>query len=1057
MFFIKLSTFNLDSLENTNKKCYYLYHKKEQGDRMLYKKNADKALRKELFRNPTAEYRGTPFWALNSFITKDEMYRQIDIFKEMGLGGFHLHVRTGLENEYLSEEYMELMKDAVDKAKKEDMLTWLYDEDRWPSGAAGGFVTKDEKYRGRCLLFTPYKELHGYRADTSRFEGGRSGNGRLIACYDIVLDNDGFLSSYKRISENDEAEGTKWYALLEIHTPSSWYNNQTYADTLNCEAIERFIEVTHKKYKDKVGKEFGKTIPAIFTDEPQFTRKRVLNNSFDKMDITMPWTDKVPELYKEMYGDDIFDTLPEVFWDKPDSVASVHRYRYHDFIAELFASSFADTIGKWCNESGIALTGHMMEEPTLHSQTAALGEAMRSYRSFRLPGIDMLCNRHEFTTAKQAQSAVHQFGYEGMLSEIYGVTGWDCDFRTYKHQGDWQACLGVTIRVPHLSWYSMKGEAKRDYPASIHYQSPWYKKYSVIEDHFARVNTALSRGKPVVRVGVIHPVESYWLHWGPNDKSALFRESLDERFLNVTKWLLEGSVDFDFISESLLPSLCNEGSAPLKVGQMKYDAIVVPGCETLRKTTVQRLIEFRNNGGKLIFMGDAPTLVDALPSDAAKDLFDKSESIDFSRASLLTALDDVRTLTIRYADGRLTDNYIYQLREDCNCKWLFICCSKEPDNKHIDYGKEIQIIIDGIFTPEIYDTATGEAYPIKAEYTEGKTIIRYCIYGYDSLLIRLTDGRTTCDKLQHIPEAVGETLLEKCDYELSEKNILLLDMAEWKIDDDKEYSPKEEILRLDNLARVRLGMNKRGGCVVQPWVLGKQPKNHKVTLRFKFCSEIDYEGAVLALEDADIADIIFNGKKITEIEDGYYVDISIGKVKLGNIKKGENILEITLPFGETARIENVFILGNFGVKLSGCFAVITTLPEKLTFGSLQNQGLPFYSGAVTYKMKTVVKDGIVRVTASDYMGALIEVSVDGKIKGDIIYPPYTLEIDGIPDGEHEVALKLYTHRYNSFGPLHLVNLKHRWHGPAAWRSEGINWSYEYVFQTTGILRAPGIK
>ena len=67
----------------------------------------------------------------------------------------------------------------------------------------------------------------------------------------------------------------------------------------------------------------------------------------------------------------------------------------------------------------------MMEEPTLESQTAALGEAMRSYRGFDLPGIDMLCNWREFTTAKQAQSAVHQFGYEGILSELYGVTGWD--------------------------------------------------------------------------------------------------------------------------------------------------------------------------------------------------------------------------------------------------------------------------------------------------------------------------------------------------------------------------------------------------------------------------------------------------------------------------------------------------------------------------------------------------------------------------------------------------------------------------------------------------------
>ena len=111
---------------------------------MLYKKNVEHSLKKELFRNPTAEYRGTPFWALNSHLTKEELCRQIDIFKEMGLGGFHLHVRTGLENEYLGEEYMELMKDTVVKAKNEDMLAWLYDEDRWPSGAAGGLVTKNE-------------------------------------------------------------------------------------------------------------------------------------------------------------------------------------------------------------------------------------------------------------------------------------------------------------------------------------------------------------------------------------------------------------------------------------------------------------------------------------------------------------------------------------------------------------------------------------------------------------------------------------------------------------------------------------------------------------------------------------------------------------------------------------------------------------------------------------------------------------------------------------------------------------------------------------------------
>ena len=136
-----------------------------------------------------------------------------------------------------------------------------------------------------------------------------------------------------------------------------------------------------------------------------------------------------------------------------------------------------------------------------------------------------------------------------MLSELYGATNWDFDFREHKLFGDWQAALGVTVRVPHLSYVSMEGEAKRDYPASIHYQSPWWEKYSLVEDHFARVSTAMSRGKAIVKVGVIHPIESYWLHWGPEEMTATERTNLDENFHNVTKWLLFGNIGFDFICE----------------------------------------------------------------------------------------------------------------------------------------------------------------------------------------------------------------------------------------------------------------------------------------------------------------------------------------------------------------------------------------------------------------------------------------------------------------------------------------------------------------------------
>lgn len=1025
---------------------------------MLYKKNTSAALSADLFKNPTAEYRGTPFWAWNNFLTKEELCRQIDIFKEMGLGGFHMHVRTGLKNPYLDDAYMELIKNCVDKARAEDMLAWLYDEDRWPSGAAGGLVTKDEQFRSRSLIFTI--ELNGadLTVNTSRAEASRSANGKVLAAYDVILDKNGYLQSYKRINESDEAKGTKWYAVLEVCGNSPWFNDQAYADTLNKKAIERFIEVTHEKYKAKVGNEFDKTVPAIFTDEPQFTRKQTFKNSFDTDDVAMPWTDDVPELYQKAYGADIFDTLPEIFWDLKDSAPSIHRYRYHDFIAELFAQSFADTVGSWCNKNGIALTGHMMEEPTLHSQTAALGEAMRSYRSFRLPGIDLLCNSHEFTTAKQAQSATHQYGYEGVLSELYGVTGWDCNFRTYKHQGDWQAALGITVRVPHLSWYAMAGEAKRDYPASISYQSPWCKEYKLVEDHFARVNTALTRGKPVIKVGVIHPVESFWLHWGPNDKSAIFRDGLDEKFLALSEWLLTGSVDFNFICESQLPALCEKGDAPFKVGKMSYDTIIVPGCETLRSTTLERLEEFKKAGGRLIFLGDAPALCDAAPSERGKALYDISESYDYTRSAIITALESEKVVNLRRDNGVLTDNLIYQLREDTDCSWLFVAHSEEPNNSNIDNGMGVKITVKGEYGVYVYDTQNGNIYPADFTFKNGNTVISQHIYGYDSFLYKLVDKNVVKPQKSALKFNTNATAITGLvDYALTEENVLLLDIAEHKLEGEADFSPAEEILRLDNICRKKLSLKQRGGEDVQPWVYGETPPVSRVTLRYTIESEIDYEGALLALEAADKAEIIFNGEKVSNEIIETYVDISIFKVKLPKINKGKNELIITYPFGESLSLESVFILGCFGVKVYGSQAVITSLPEKIGFGDITTQGFPFYGGNITYKLPVEVKNNKLNVVASDFMGALVSAKLDGKEIGKIAYPPYLAQAEGLENGKHILELTLYGHRYNTFGPLHLVNEKESWHGPGAWRSTGFNWSYEYVLRKIGLMKAPVIE
>ena len=105
----------------------------------------------EAFSDPTTEYRGKPFWSWNGELRGEELVRQAHIMKEMGLGGYFMHSRAGLITEYLGDEWFELINEVADAAEADGMEARLYDEDRWPSGSAGGKVTVDPKYRMKSL------------------------------------------------------------------------------------------------------------------------------------------------------------------------------------------------------------------------------------------------------------------------------------------------------------------------------------------------------------------------------------------------------------------------------------------------------------------------------------------------------------------------------------------------------------------------------------------------------------------------------------------------------------------------------------------------------------------------------------------------------------------------------------------------------------------------------------------------------------------------------------------------------------------------------------------
>lgn len=1061
---------------------------------MLYKKT-DK-LTAEVFRNPGSEYRGAPFWAWNCRMNKENIDDTIDSLKDMGMGGGHIHCRTGMDHPYMGEEFLRLVKYANEKSNEKQMLTWLYDEDRWPSGAGGGLVTREHRYRIRFLLFTPECQDGKIVKSEKKTSGQvvRSNERIRLARYQIRLEN-GCLREYAILKEGENARTgwDEWFAYLEVSGDNPWFNDQAYLNTLDPAAVRRFIEVTHEKYAGLLGEQFGGNVPAIFTDEPQFCHKRCLDYAEQKKDVIIPFTDDLEESFSNEYGHSLLGHLPELFWELPENQVSVIRYEYHDHIAERFASAFADQIGGWCRKHGIALTGHMMEEPTLKSQTAALGEAMRSYRSFDIPGIDMLCDRRELNTAKQCESAVHQFGREAMLSELYGVTNWDFDFRGHKLQGDWQAALGVTVRVPHLTWTSMAGEAKRDYPASIGSQSPWYREYSYLEDHFARVNTAMTRGKPLVRLGVIHPIESYWLYWGPKDQTSGIREEMDANFRHLTEWLLYNTIDFDFLCESLLPLLTGQtedtgSSFPrLKVGEMEYDAVLVPNCHTLRSTTLNILEKFKQQGGRVIFTGEIPYLENARPSDRGGKLAEKTDVIPFGRLQILKALEDLREIEIREADGTASTNIIYQMREEEDDRWLFLAHvnrTESPESAIFDNSgslirrrnvdlpvkEELTVTIRGKWKVMIYDTLTGEIFQPDYTWKCGNTVLYRTMYDQDSLLLHLesctgkTDTNADRGKKSVNRRKTMETdcwrilpLPDVNPVRLSEPNVCLLDIAEYRFDNGK-WQEKEEILRIDNLFRKKLGYPLRMEAFAQPWTRNvEEPTEHRLSLKYTVECTCDLEGCHVAMENGTETMLFLDGYEIINKEDGWYTDRCIRTVPLPVLPEGKHILQVEIPYNSRTNVENIFLLGEFIVEVRGICQILKAPGRVLAFGDITRQGYPFYGGNVTYEIPFYSEGGEYEIEADMFRSPCICVELDGRKMGRIAFSPYKCSLGIVPEGEHIVSVTVYGSRINTFGCVHNCNQEEIWYGPNAWRTVDDEWSYEYQLKPTGLLKAPILK
>lgn len=525
-----------------------------------------KKLRK-IFDDDLNEYRAIPFWSWNNSLDEETLCRQIEDMKSVGMGGFIMHARIGLTDEYLGEKWFSCIDACLKKARELNMKAWVYDENGWPSGFVGGKLLEREDFRAQFLR---YKVTDSF--DASAFCVFRRENGRFIRLAAPV----GGLTEY--------------HCIYLCTSPAN-------TDILNPEVMQAFINETHEEYYRRFPDSFGRELAGFFTDEPQCYRAETAYSRF------------IRDEYLHVYGEDVVDYLPYLF--TTDEAGYEFREHYYKIMNRLYAETFYKTLYDWCEEHHCMLTGHSIEESSLNGQMIGGAGVMPTYEFEHIPGIDKL-GRDCATelSPKQIGSVASQLGIRHVLTETFACCGYDVTPKELKSIAEFQYFNGVNMMCHHLYPYSLSAQGKTDHPPVFSKQNNWFEQFREFNEYFTRLGYLVSNTDDHYDVLIIHPLRSVYLDHLRGNKTAT--EPLEKAFRDLLADLRRHGVCYHFADETMLEKYGKIRHGNLTIGECTYDKIIVPaGIKTISTPTYDLLREFE---GGLVLLGK-PARIDGKPAE----------------------------------------------------------------------------------------------------------------------------------------------------------------------------------------------------------------------------------------------------------------------------------------------------------------------------------------------------------------------------------------------------------------------------------------------------------
>lgn len=675
------------------------------------------------------------FWSWNDFLEKNEIKRQLEDFAKGCFSGVIIHSRAGLRIEYMGEEWFQIYRFAVEEAKRLGLEVWIYDEDGWPSGFAGGIVPAlGDEYKSKQLVFVTAKD-EKYENIIAAFRKSADGY-HLVNSEEIIA---GDLVCYCEYTQN-------------------------YVDVLSKKTIRAFIDATHEKYKSELGEYFGTVIKGVFTDEPQ----HMLN----------PWNFDMPRLWEERYGSNLKEQLYLLYVDC--DLSKKFRIKYQRLVSDMFYEAYTKQINDWCEDNSLYLTGHFGAEDGLVDQMTINSGVMRHYDAMGVPGIDHLGNRITSPVlCKQVASVANQLSRPEVLSETFGCAGWEVSFKNLAWIWGSQSVMGVTKPCYHLSAYSMTGRRKRDYPAFFSYHEPWWEEFSEFQKWMDGLNELMKEGKREVNTLVLSPLSSVAANYKTSkaiNVSAQYRLLLEN--------LLDSQLDFELGDETLISKYGKINEQKFVVGDCSYNLVIVPFAESYSEKTFELLWEFKKQGGTVWYVGERPQLVDFEKEEYPKGLVVQNRTQEIEKAIAATGIDRAVSLYEPFG-SKIKHNAVIHTRDSGASKRVHIWTNED----FCSGDTKVSFKVDSAdYSISLVDPADNSRKPLNATYDGEMLSVIVDITNASNIVIELNQGKQSSKVNALFDEIVK---VRDVSVKLCEPNAITLDYAAFSFENGEfsEYKP----------------------------------------------------------------------------------------------------------------------------------------------------------------------------------------------------------------------------------------------------------------------------